>query len=58
MLVPPQLPPFLATIFDLKPITGVPSGEEVKLVHATIRSLSTFLQSENLAGVLLTSVDK
>lgn len=51
VLVPPRLPPFLATLFDLKPISGSPSTEEVKLVHAAIRTLSTLLQSEKHARI-------
>lgn len=47
VLVPPQLPPFLSVEFNLKPIVGTPSAEEVKLVHAVIRASSTFLHSEN-----------
>lgn len=51
VLVPPQLPPFLATVFDLKSISGSPSAEEVKLVHAAIRTLNSLLHSENYARV-------
>ncbi|KAG8732506.1 hypothetical protein FRC11_013125, partial [Ceratobasidium sp. 423] len=32
-LVPPQLSPFLSNLFNLKPVVGNPSREEVKLVH-------------------------
>ncbi|CEL58667.1 hypothetical protein RSOLAG1IB_08731 [Rhizoctonia solani AG-1 IB] len=42
-LVPPQLPPFLASVFKLKPILGHPSREEVKLVHEAIRALNNFM---------------
>ncbi|KAG9120985.1 hypothetical protein FRC07_003256 [Ceratobasidium sp. 392] len=38
---PPTLPPFLADKFDLKPVEGVPSDEEVKMVHAVIRTNTT-----------------
>ncbi|KAF8597996.1 hypothetical protein BDV93DRAFT_547649 [Ceratobasidium sp. AG-I] len=34
---PPQLPAYLASAFDLKPITGIPTNEEVKLIHSVIR---------------------
>jgi hypothetical protein len=45
-LVPPQLPPFLASVFKLKPILGHPSREEVKLVHEAIRALNNFMHSQ------------
>ncbi|CAE6463511.1 unnamed protein product [Rhizoctonia solani] len=38
-LTPPQLPAYLST-FDLKPIVGKPTDEEVKAVHAAIRALN------------------
>ncbi|CAE6437113.1 unnamed protein product [Rhizoctonia solani] len=44
-LVPPQLPPFLASVFKLKPILGHPSREEVKLVHEAIRALNNFMHN-------------
>ncbi|KDN33176.1 hypothetical protein RSAG8_13735, partial [Rhizoctonia solani AG-8 WAC10335] len=40
--VPPQLPPFPANVFNLKPILGRPNCEEVKLVHEAIRALNNF----------------
>ncbi|KAG8743794.1 hypothetical protein FRC10_011423 [Ceratobasidium sp. 414] len=40
MLAPPVLPLFLASTYDLKPVEGVPSDEEVKMVHAVIRALN------------------
>ncbi|KAG8702543.1 hypothetical protein FRC08_003417 [Ceratobasidium sp. 394] len=39
-LIPPVLPPFLASTYDLKPVEGVPGDEEVKMVHAVIRALN------------------
>ncbi|KAG8702541.1 hypothetical protein FRC08_003415 [Ceratobasidium sp. 394] len=39
-LAPPGLPPFLASTYDLKPVEGPPSDEEVKMVHAVIRALN------------------
>ncbi|KAG8726354.1 hypothetical protein FRC11_000324, partial [Ceratobasidium sp. 423] len=39
-LVPPELPPFLANVFNLKLIVGNPSREEVKLVHEAVRAMS------------------
>ncbi|CUA74834.1 hypothetical protein RSOLAG22IIIB_05729 [Rhizoctonia solani] len=40
ILTPPQLPPFLSAVYDLKPIMGKPSDEEIKVLHAVIRSLN------------------
>ena len=34
---PPELPAYLARAFDLKPIAGIPTDEEVKLIHSVIR---------------------
>ncbi|KAF8600141.1 hypothetical protein BDV93DRAFT_286196 [Ceratobasidium sp. AG-I] len=36
---PPKLPSYLANSFDLKPVTGVPSDDEVKMIHAAIRTV-------------------
>ncbi|KEP50555.1 hypothetical protein V565_077980 [Rhizoctonia solani 123E] len=47
-LAPPQLPPFLASVFDLKPILGNPSRGEVKLVHEAVRALNNFLHAPEL----------
>ncbi|CAE7200257.1 unnamed protein product [Rhizoctonia solani] len=47
-LVPPQLPPFLANVFNLKPILSNPSGDEVKLVHEAIRALNNLSQTPEL----------
>ncbi|CUA67641.1 hypothetical protein RSOLAG22IIIB_07499 [Rhizoctonia solani] len=47
-LVPPQLPPFLANVFNLKPIVGNPSRGEVKLVHDAVRALDNFLHTPEL----------
>ncbi|EUC58380.1 hypothetical protein RSOL_250140, partial [Rhizoctonia solani AG-3 Rhs1AP] len=41
-LVPPQLPLFLANVINLKPITGIPGREEIKLVHEAVRALNNF----------------
>ncbi|KAG8705232.1 hypothetical protein FRC08_001763 [Ceratobasidium sp. 394] len=38
-LVPPVLPPFLASTYDLKPVEDPPSDGEVKMVHAVMRAL-------------------
>lgn len=35
---PPKLPEYLKTVYDLKPIVGVPSDEEVKGIHTVIRA--------------------
>ncbi|KDN43339.1 hypothetical protein RSAG8_06123, partial [Rhizoctonia solani AG-8 WAC10335] len=34
---PPELPTYLESVYDLKPITGVPSDEEVVGIHAIIQ---------------------
>ncbi|CUA69484.1 hypothetical protein RSOLAG22IIIB_08491 [Rhizoctonia solani] len=47
-LVPPQLPPFLANVFNLKPIVSDPSRGEVKLVHDAVRALNNFLHTPEL----------
>jgi hypothetical protein len=39
MYAPPDLPSYLSDTFDLKPVVGVPSDNEVKLIHAAIRAL-------------------
>ncbi|CAE6541859.1 unnamed protein product [Rhizoctonia solani] len=46
-LVPPELPPLLASLFNLKPILGNPSHEEVRLVHEAVRALNNFPQSKH-----------
>lgn len=35
---PPRLPEYLRNVFDLKPVVGVPSDEEVIGIHAVIRA--------------------
>ncbi|KAL5632045.1 hypothetical protein ACGC1H_000165 [Rhizoctonia solani] len=49
-IVPPQLPPVLASVFDLKPILGNPSRGEVKLVHeaANLRPKAPDLRDTDL----------
>ncbi|KEP50551.1 hypothetical protein V565_077940 [Rhizoctonia solani 123E] len=47
-LVPPQLPPFLANVINLKPITGIPGREEIKLVHEAVRALNNFPHTSEL----------
>ncbi|CAE6484364.1 unnamed protein product [Rhizoctonia solani] len=37
---PPSLPAYLASAHDLKSIVGVPSDEDVKMIHATIRAVN------------------
>ncbi|KAG9086626.1 hypothetical protein FS749_003520 [Ceratobasidium sp. UAMH 11750] len=39
-LTPPVLPPFLTGTYDLKLVEGVPSDNEVKMVHAVVRALN------------------
>ncbi|QRV97144.1 hypothetical protein RhiJN_25163 [Ceratobasidium sp. AG-Ba] len=40
MLTPPRLPRFIADMYHLKNIEGVPTDEEVKLIHSAIRALN------------------
>ncbi|CAE7207576.1 unnamed protein product [Rhizoctonia solani] len=47
-LVPPELPPFLANMFNLKPILGNPSPDEVKVVHEAVRTLNNLLHTPEL----------
>ncbi|KAB5590479.1 hypothetical protein CTheo_6061 [Ceratobasidium theobromae] len=37
---PPVLPPYLAATHELKSITGVPTDEQVKAIHAVIRAVN------------------
>ncbi|KAF8600144.1 hypothetical protein BDV93DRAFT_286225 [Ceratobasidium sp. AG-I] len=36
---PPELPTYLSNTFTLKPVIGVPTDEEVKLIHSVIRAV-------------------
>lgn len=45
---PPNLPGYLANGFDLKPIVGIPTDDEVKQIHAVIRAVETASQSKRL----------
>ena len=38
---PPELPAYLANTFDLKPVVGVPSDHQVKMIHAAIRTVDS-----------------
>ncbi|KAF8594049.1 hypothetical protein BDV93DRAFT_612023 [Ceratobasidium sp. AG-I] len=38
MFTPPDLPAYLANTFELKPVLGVPTNDEVKNIHAVIRA--------------------
>ncbi|CAE6496094.1 unnamed protein product [Rhizoctonia solani] len=40
VLVPPQLPAYLSDTYAMKPIVGKPTDEDVKTIHAVIRSLN------------------
>lgn len=48
MYTPPALPPYLASTFDLKPVVGVPTDEEVKLIHSVIRVVENASHSKSL----------
>lgn len=45
-LIPPKLPSFLASTFDLRPIIGTPTNEQVKLIHGALRALNSMLHGE------------
>ncbi|KAL5640044.1 hypothetical protein ACGC1H_007370 [Rhizoctonia solani] len=47
---PPALPAHLASIYDLKPITGQPTNDEVKIIHAAIRAVSAEAQIPQLCN--------
>ncbi|CAE6474089.1 unnamed protein product [Rhizoctonia solani] len=40
LISPPHLPTYLSDTYDLKPIVGKPADEDVKVIHAVIRSLN------------------
>ncbi|KAF8594048.1 hypothetical protein BDV93DRAFT_612022 [Ceratobasidium sp. AG-I] len=42
--MPPDLPSYLANTFELKPIIGVPTDDEVKTIHAVIRATEAAAQ--------------
>jgi hypothetical protein len=48
---PPSLPPHLAGSFELNPVEGVPSDEEVKAIHAVIRALEGMSHREYTRNV-------
>ncbi|CUA67634.1 hypothetical protein RSOLAG22IIIB_07492 [Rhizoctonia solani] len=37
VLLPPKLPPYLKSVYDLKPLVGIPKDDEVIAIHAVIR---------------------
>ncbi|KAF8594332.1 DEAD-domain-containing protein [Ceratobasidium sp. AG-I] len=41
---PPSLPSYLTNTFELKPVVGVPTDDEVKTIHAVIRAVETTSQ--------------
>lgn len=43
---PPKLPPYLANAFNMKPVVGIPTDDEVKLIHAVIRAAENASHSE------------
>lgn len=44
--LPPKLPAYLMGAFDLKPVLGTPSNDEVKLIHAAIRAVENISQGK------------
>ncbi|CAE6424209.1 unnamed protein product [Rhizoctonia solani] len=50
---PPQLPLYLKNVYDLKPIVGVPSDEEVIGIHAVIRVANKVVDVEDMGDPTL-----
>ncbi|EUC53525.1 hypothetical protein RSOL_009020 [Rhizoctonia solani AG-3 Rhs1AP] len=50
MYTPPALPAHLATIYDLKPITGQPTNEQVITIHAAMRAVNAEAQVPHLCN--------
>ncbi|CAE6374438.1 unnamed protein product [Rhizoctonia solani] len=53
ILSPPELPPYLKTVHDLKPILGAPSDEEVIGIHAVMRIANQVVDVEDLGNPTL-----
>ncbi|CAE6424218.1 unnamed protein product [Rhizoctonia solani] len=51
--LPPKLPPYLNKVYDLKPITGIPSDEEVIGIHAVIRVANKVVDVEDMGDPTL-----
>ncbi|CAE6439328.1 unnamed protein product [Rhizoctonia solani] len=47
VLIPPQLPTYLSEMHNLKRIVGKPTGEDVKAIHAVIRTQNTMAHLPN-----------
>ncbi|KAF8597478.1 hypothetical protein BDV93DRAFT_562201 [Ceratobasidium sp. AG-I] len=45
---PPSLPAYLTNTFELKPVIGFPTDDEVKTIHAVIRAVETASQIPTL----------
>lgn len=52
---PPRIPPYLADAYELKSVTGVPTDEEVKEIHAVIRAMEAVSHSEYLCHKLVST---
>ncbi|CAE6477858.1 unnamed protein product [Rhizoctonia solani] len=50
---PPGLPPYLKSVYDLKPIWGVPSDEEVIGIHAVIRMANKVIDVPGMGDSVL-----
>ncbi|CAE6411800.1 unnamed protein product [Rhizoctonia solani] len=50
MYYPPTLPAHLVTIYDLQPISGKPTDEQVKTIHAAIRVVNAEAQIPHLCN--------
>ncbi|KDN36588.1 hypothetical protein RSAG8_10762, partial [Rhizoctonia solani AG-8 WAC10335] len=53
VLSPPDLPPYLESVYKLKPIVGEPSDEEVIGIHAIIRVASKVVDVQGMGDPLL-----
>ncbi|KAF8600145.1 hypothetical protein BDV93DRAFT_546494 [Ceratobasidium sp. AG-I] len=51
---PPRLPSYFSNSFNLKPVTGVPSDAEVKMIHAAIRTVDSVSHVSALCDLGLT----
>ncbi|CAE6416690.1 unnamed protein product [Rhizoctonia solani] len=50
---PPELPPYLKKVYDLKPVLGIPSDEEVIGIHAVIRVANQVVDVQDMGDPTL-----
>ncbi|CAE6400663.1 unnamed protein product [Rhizoctonia solani] len=53
LFVPPELPPYLKNVYDLKPILDVPSDEEIVGIHAVIRVANQVVDVQDIGSPTL-----